>query len=195
MGEKRSEGRKQKHRDMNEKAKANLPLVNDGTSLEREMALQKRDQEMKNSHEREIRKLKDFHKRELQNALDGMKEEAPKMPFWKAIFRRKTDNLFIVYNHNLPVYCHLKKCPTRREGVNFGIEAITKDPETAFWYISKYFEEYGKYPFCFAKILWVKVDKRNRQGAIVKDFTWKYGDWEPHNMEDGVREIKKLMKS
>lgn len=192
MGEKRSEGRKQKQRKMNEKTTA--PLMTGAASLEQEMALQRRDQEIQNRHEKEIRKLQEFHKRELQNAIDGLSQVPPKVPLWKRLFRRKADSIFIVYNHNVPVYCHKKACPTSREGVNFGIEAVTRDAETAFFYISRYFEEYGKYPFCFAKLLWVKIDKRNRDGSIVKDFTWKYGEWEPQHLEEGVRQIKSLMR-
>ena len=176
MGENRSEGRKKKQREMNE----GKPLMVQPQNLEVEMELQRRDQEIKERYEKDLKKMREMHQRELQNALDGS-EVAPKKKGLLARIRarvRGDHELYIVYNHNQAVYCHMKECPTRRTGVNYGIEAVTRDLATAFDFVEAYFEEFGKYPWCHAKLLKVKIDGRTRAGAMVKDLTWKQGEWD-----------------
>ncbi len=177
MSDKRSEGRKQKHREMNE----GKPLMVQPQNLEIEMELQRRDQEIKERYEKDLRKMREMHQREMQNALDGSALHEPKKQgiFSRFFARFRGDHdIYIVYNHNQAVYCHMKECPTRRSGVNYGIEAVTRDIATAFDFVESYFDSYGKYPWCHAKLLKVRIDGRTRAGAVVTDLTWKQGDWD-----------------
>ena len=177
MSEKRSEGRKKKQREMNE----GKPLMVQPANLEIEMQMQRRDQEITERYEKDLRRMREMHQREMQNAIDGTKLHEPKKIglFARLKARWRGDHsIYIVYNHNQAVYCHLKKCPTRRSGVNYGIEAVTRDVSTAFDFVSSYFEKYGSYPWCHAKVLKIRIDGRTRAGAMVKDLTWQQGEWD-----------------
>ena len=57
------------------------------TNLEVEMELQRRDQEIKERYEKDLKKMREMHQRELQNALDGL-EAAPKKRGLLARIRR-----------------------------------------------------------------------------------------------------------
>tara|TARA_B100001287_G_scaffold276811_1_gene289635 strand:+ start:4070 stop:4645 length:576 start_codon:yes stop_codon:yes gene_type:complete len=177
MGENRSEGRKKKQREMAQ----NKPLMVQPQDLEIEMELQKRDQMIKNRYEKDIKSMREMHQREMQNALNGAaKYEPKKMGFFARLKARirGDESIYIVYNHNQAVYCHKKDCPTRRSGVDYGLEAVTRDIETAFDAIEEYFTKYGEYPWCHAKLLKVKIDGRTRHGVQVGDLTWKHGEWD-----------------
>ena len=61
MGDKRSEGRKQKHREMNE----GKPLMVEPQNLEIEMELQRRDQAIKDRYEKDLRHQREMHQKSI----------------------------------------------------------------------------------------------------------------------------------
>ena len=100
MSDKRSEGRKQKHRDMNE----GKPLLVEPQNLEIEMELQRRDQAIKDRYEKDLRSMREMHQREMQNALDGIALHEPKKRglFSRFMARLRGDHdIYIVYNLSL----------------------------------------------------------------------------------------------
>jgi hypothetical protein len=143
--------------------------------LEWDMAMQRAGQVITDRYEKEIKKQANNHRKEMQNFLDGQKSFVK--PRWiDKLFGRYKD-LYLVYNHMVPVFCHKSKCPTKGEGVNWGIEALTLDLDVALGYIDEYFETY---PHCgSAKLLHIQIDRRtNRTGQVVSDHTFLLKDWD-----------------
>ena len=149
------------------------PIVN----LEDEMAFQQATQAVADKYEAQIRKIKDHHAKEMQSLMMGLEVDLVSKPsLWSRITRRYKD-VFIVYNHNLPVWCPKKACPTRREGINWGIEAVTTDLGMALDYISDYFNRNQHNDYAHAKLLHLQVDRTRGNGAVVDELSWTWAHW------------------
>ena len=96
--------------------------------ITQDLYVQQQTQKVAERYERKMKQLQMFHDLEMENAISGGEEEMiiQKPSLWARLTRRFKD-VYIVFNHNMPVYCHKKDCPTRREGIRWGIEAITSD--------------------------------------------------------------------
>ena len=108
--------------------------------ITQDLYVQQQTQKVAERYERKMKQLQMFHDLEMENAITGGEEEMiiQKPSLWARLTRRFKD-VYIVFNHNMPVYCHKKDCPTRREGIRWGIEAITSDLGVAFDYMRTYF--------------------------------------------------------
>ena len=163
------------------------PLVN----LEDEMAFQQASQAVADRYEKQIRKLKESHAKEMQSLLMGS-ESFFKPSFISRLFGRYKD-IFIVFNHNIPVWCPKKACPTRREGINWGIEAVTTNLDTALNSISEYFERNSDNDWAHAKLLYLQVDRRRGSGAVVDELSWTWPLWRNSDHFDDKRKISAKM--
>ncbi len=166
-----------------------LPVVEEQKSHEMDlsidMMIQNATQVVTNRYEKEIKRLKRFHEKEMQTLIDGRKSFI-KPSFWSRFTRRFKD-IYILYNHRMPVYCHRSDCETAGSGVNWGIEYISTNLEEVMEATDEYFYEWRNYTdHVSMKILHLQVDRRSTKGAIVKDITLAYKDWNP--------ETKKLTK-
>lgn len=148
--------------------------------LETDMIVQKATQAVANRYEAEIKRLKRFHEKEMETLIKGRKSMF-KPSLWARITRRYKD-IYIVYNHRMPVYCHRKDCETATEGVNWGIEWIGTTIEGAMEAADEYFYEWRHHvSYASIKILHMQVDRRSTRGAVVKDITLKMKDWNPES--------------
>ena len=148
--------------------------------LETDMIVQKATQAVANRYEAEIKRLKRFHEKEMETLIKGRKSMI-KPSLWAKITRRYKD-IYIVYNHRMPVYCHRKDCETATEGVNWGIEWIGTTVEGAMEAADEYFYEWRNHVnYASIKILHMQVDRRSTRGAVVKDITLKMKDWNPES--------------
>jgi len=163
------------------------PLVN----LEDEMAFQQATQAVANRYEEQIRKLRESHAKEMQSLLMGS-ESFIKPSFMSRLLGRYKD-IFIVFNHNIPVWCPKKACPTRREGINWGIEAVTTNLDTALNSISEYFERNSDNDWAHAKLLHLQVDRRRGSGAVVDELSWTWPLWRNSDHFDDKRKISAKM--
>ena len=152
---------------------SSAPVVNLGD----EMAFQQATQIVADRYEEQIRRLKDHHAKEMQSLLMGMEVDLVSKPsLWSKITRRYKD-VFIVFNHNLPVWCPKKACPTRREGINWGIESVTTDLGMALDHISDYFSRNQENDYAHAKLLHLQVDRSRGNGAVVDELSWTWALW------------------
>jgi hypothetical protein len=164
--------KKEKKLEMIDEKKA--PNMN----LDIDMMIQNATQIVTNRYEGELKKQQRFHNKEMQTLINGRKSSF-KPSLWARLSRRYKD-IYIVYNHKMPVYCHRSDCETKGEGVNWGIEAITTDLESALGHADAYFEEWTGYNnYTSVKILHLQVDRRGRNGALVEDVTLNLRDWNP----------------
>ncbi len=166
----------------------------DGTLIKditQDLYLQQQTQKVTERYEKKIKQLQMFHDLEMENAITGGEEEQiiQKPSLWARLTGRFKD-VYIVFNHNMPVYCHKKDCPTRREGIRWGIEAITSDLGVAFDYMRTYFKKYGEFPQAFAKLLHIRMDRRKGSGAVVSDVSYSYDTWRNSDVYDDEKKIK-----
>ena len=185
-----SKSTKEKVREqMKEKGDQNGALMKDITQ---DLYVQQQTQKVAERYERKMKQLQMFHDLEMENAISGGEEEMiiQKPSLWARLTRRFKD-VYIVFNHNMPVYCHKKDCPTRREGIRWGIEAITSDLGVAFDYMRPYFTKYGEYPQAFAKMLHIRMDRRKGAGVVVSDVSYSYDTWRNSDAYDDEKKIKR----
>jgi hypothetical protein len=143
--------------------------------LEWDMAMQRAGQVITDRYEKEIKTKEKHHRKEMQNFLDGQKSFVK--PRWIDRLMGRYKDLYLVYNHLQPIYCHKSNCPTKSEGVNWGIEVLTLDLDVALGYIDEYFENYPNHGS--AKLLHIQIDRRtNRTGQVVSDHTFLLKDWD-----------------
>ena len=158
--------------------------------LEEEMRHQRATQHIAEKYDKEIRKMRAMHEREMNSIIQGMSEALTSKPsLWARLTGRYKD-IYIIFNHNLPVWCSKKSCPTRREGINFGIEAITTDLGVAFDALRHYFERGGDLDYAHAKLLHVQVDRRRCQCAVVEEMSWTWPLWRNSDHFDDMRKIR-----
>lgn len=187
-GSSSSRGRANKKRDMPQAE--NSPLIVD---LESEMAFQQATQAIADRYEKQIKQLREHHSKEMNSVLLGLSDELTAKPtLWARITGRYKD-IFIVFNHNTPVWCPKKECPTRREGINWGIEAVTIDLSVAFDHIRAYMERNADNPYAHAKLLHLQVDRRKGSGAVVDEMSWSWAMWRNSDHYDDQRRIKAKM--
>ena len=160
--------------------------------ITQDLYVQQQTQKVTERYERKMKQLQMFHDLEMENAISGGEEEMiiQKPSLWARLTRRFKD-VYIVFNHNMPVYCHKKDCPTRREGIRWGIEAITSDLGVAFDYMRTYFKKYGEYPQAFAKMLHIRMDRRKGAGVVVSDVSYSYDTWRNSDAYDDEKKIKR----
>jgi len=155
-------------------------------NLEIDLVIQRATQEVTDRYEGIMRKERDELHREMQNFTDGQKTFVK--PRLRDRFFGRIKDLYLVMNHRIPVYCPKSGCPIKGKGVNFGIEAITADLDTALGYIDAYFDKYPERGS--AKLIHMQVDRRShRTGAIVNDYTFLVGDWDPERRQHIRAEI------
>ena len=160
-----------------------LPVVEEqekphDIELETDFMIQRATQAVADRYEAQIKRLKRFHEKEMQTLIDGRKSSI-KPSLWARLTRRYKD-IYIVYNHRMPVYCHRRDCETATEGVNWGIEHIGTTIESAMEAADAYFYEWRNHSeHVSVKILHLQVDRRSTRGAVVQDITLKLKDWNP----------------
>ena len=93
---------------------------------------------MTDRYERMMLDKTNEHREEMKNFIEGQKYWV-KPSLWARITGRYKD-MYLVFNHLRPHHC--THCGTNQVGVNFGIEAMTLDLETALTYIDELFEKY-----------------------------------------------------
>ena len=144
--------------------------------LDFDLAMQRASQQITNEYEEKMRKTENLHRKEIQNYLDGQRTFVK--PRWIDRVRGRFKDLYLVYNHLQPVYCHRSDCTTKAEGVNWGIECLTLDLDVALGHIDEYmlnFPNRGS-----AKLLHIQIDRfKNRTGAVVSDVSYNFKDWDP----------------
>lgn len=200
MGERRKGTSSSRTRANN---KRELPQVDESApmvDLEAEMQFQAATQAVADRYEEQIRKLKKYHEKEMQSLLMGIDADLISKPsLWARLTRRYKD-IYVVFNHNLPVWCPKKACPTRREGINWGIEAVTTELNIAFDHISDYFNRNKDNDYAHAKLLHLQVDRKRGQGAVVDELSWTWALWRNSDHYHDKRKVSaktvdKLIKS
>tara|TARA_B100001939_G_scaffold347299_1_gene368477 strand:+ start:1446 stop:1964 length:519 start_codon:yes stop_codon:yes gene_type:complete len=127
--------------------------------IERDVQIQKLTQEIVEKYEKRISEMRAGFQQELTNVVSSMQNQKPKKKrFSFSLFGKKHDKVYIVYNHNSPVYCFKKDCPTRRSGFNHGIECVTFDLEIAHQKIDEYWQKNRKNPSAFIKLIEIEID-------------------------------------
>ncbi len=177
-------------------AKRDLPQAENSApivDLEAEMQFQQATQAVADRYEAQIAKLRDHHEKEMQSLLMGMEADLISKPsLWARLTGRYKD-IFIVFNHNLPVWCPKKACPTRREGINWGIEAVTTELNIAFDHISDYFNRNKDNDYAHAKLLHLQVDRRRGLGAVVDELSWTWALWRNSDHYQDKRKVSARM--
>ena len=132
------------------------PSVRD---IEGDVQIQRITQEIVEKYEKRISEMRSSFQQELSNVVGSLQNQKPKRrKFSFSLFGKKPSKLFIVYNHNSPVYCFKKSCPTRRTGFNHGIECVTFDLEIAHKKIDEYWAKNNKNPAAFIKLVEIEID-------------------------------------
>ena len=143
--------------------------------------------------QKEMQQQRELHIREMNSYMEGIADQLTSKPsLWARITGRYKD-IFIVYNHNIPIYCSKSECPTKRSGVNWGIEAVTTDLTVAFDALRNYFNRCGELPFAYAKILHLQVDRRKGLGAVVDEMSWTWGEFRNSDLYDDEKKITAKM--
>tara|TARA_B100001778_G_C18533355_1_gene604734 strand:- start:500 stop:1108 length:609 start_codon:yes stop_codon:yes gene_type:complete len=183
--------------------KRELPQVEESApmvDLEAEMQFQAATQAVADRYEEQIRKLREHHQKEMQSLLMGIDADLISKPsLWARLTGRYKD-IYVIFNHNLPVWCPKKACPTRREGINWGIEAVTTELNIAFDHISDYFNRNKDNDYAHAKLLHLQVDRKRGQGAVVDELSWTWALWRNSDHYHDKRKVSaktvdKLVKS
>jgi len=142
----------------------NQPSVRD---IEGDVHIQRITQAIVEKYEKRISDMRSSFQQELSNVVSSLQEQKPKrrkLSF--SLFGKKPSKLFIVYNHNSPVYCYKKSCPTRRTGFNHGIECVTFDLDVAQQKIDDYWKKNNMNAAAFIKL--VEIDIENGVGEPQK---------------------------
>ena len=153
------------------------PIVDLASDLER----QRLTQEVVEKYERRIAKMREDFQTELANVVHSLQESYGTKPKRRALFSfgKKHDKVYIVFNHNSPVYCYLKDCPTRRPGFRHGIECVTFDIEVAQSRIDEYWQKNRKNKAAWIKL--VEVDITDDIGIVEKEVKIEPGVWKENS--------------
>lgn len=132
------------------------PVVRD---IEGDVMIQRISQEIVEKYEKRISEMRSSFQQELSNVVTSLQnQQPPKKRFSLNLFGKTPEKVFIVYNHNSPVYCYKKECPTRRTGFNHGIECVTFDLDIAHQKIDEYWGKNRGNPAAFIKLIEIDVD-------------------------------------
>ena len=132
------------------------PVVRD---IESDVQIQRITQEIVEKYEKRITEMRTSFQQELTNVVSSLQaQQKPKRRFSFSLFGKKPKKVYIVYNHNSPVYCFKKSCPTRRAGFNHGIECVTFNLEIAKQKIDEYWEKNRINPSAFIKLVEIEID-------------------------------------
>jgi hypothetical protein len=160
------------------------PLGPISMHLDFDLALQRATQGITNEYEDKMRKTENLHRKEIQNFLDGQRTFVK--PRWIDRIRGRFKDLYLVYNHLQPIYCHRTDCTTKAEGVNWGIECLTLDLDVALGHIDEYLMNFPNRGS--AKLLHIQIDRfKNRTGVVVSDVSYNFKNWDV-NAKRFVRE-------
>lgn len=152
--------------------------------LAQDFMIQKATQRVTDTYERKLLAQQNNHRKEMENFIEGQKFWV-KPSLWARITGRYKD-MYMVWNHLRPHHC--TACGSNTIGVNFGIESLTLDLETALTHIDELFE---KYPNGRARLFHIQVDRRTRRsGQIVKDYTFLTADWDSEQRKYITEDIK-----
>lgn len=152
--------------------KEDEPSIDSDQVLDDDFRIQRATQMVTETYEKRMLAQENGHRKEMENFMEGQKFWV-KPSLWARITGRYKD-MYMIYNHLRPHHC--TACGTNHQGVNFGIEALTLDLDTALSYID---EMMDKYPGTKARLLHLQVDRRSRRtGQIVNDFTFLLADWD-----------------
>ena len=149
-----------------------LEPSNSEEALNYEFEIQRATQIVTDRYEKMLLDKTNEHQEEMKNFIEGQKYWV-KPSLWARITGRYKD-MYLVYNHLRAHHC--THCGANHVGVNFGIESMTLDLETALTHIDELFDKYegGK-----ARLLHIQVDRRSRRsGQIVNDYTFLTRDWD-----------------
>lgn len=149
-----------------------LEPSNSEEALNYQFEIQRATQIVTDRYEKMLLDKTNEHQEEMKNFIEGQKYWV-KPSLWARITGRYKD-MYLVYNHLRAHHC--THCGANHVGVNFGIESMTLDLETALTHIDEMFEKYqnGK-----ARLLHIQVDRRSRRsGQIVNDYTFLTRDWD-----------------
>ena len=121
--------------------------------------------------------MRSSFQQELANVVASMQNQAPaKKKFRFSLFGKTPGKIFIVYNHNSPVYCYKKGCPTRRTGFNHGIECVTFNLDIAHKKIDEYWDKNKGNPAAFIKLIEFDIDDEvgeSQKSVEIPFETWK----------------------
>jgi len=158
-------------RNQRKDAKEEPVKSNTDEVLQEDFYVQRATQNVTNRYEKLLLEQKNNHQKEMENFLEGQKYWV-KPSLWARITGRYKD-MYLVRNHMQPFHC--TDCGSNHHGVNFGIEALTLDLETALTHIDELLD---KYPTGKARLLHIQIDRRSRRhGQIVNDYTFLMKDW------------------
>ena len=150
------------------------PIVRD---IEGDVHIQRITQDIVESYEKRIAEMRSSFQQELANVVASMQNQAPaKKKFRFSLFGKTPDKIFIVYNHNSPVYCYKKGCPTRRTGFNHGIECVTFNLDIAHKKIDEYWDKNKGNPAAFIKLIEFDIDDEvgeSQKSVEIPFETWK----------------------
>lgn len=153
-------------------------------AIEENFYIQRATQQVTEQYERKILEERNRNRREMQNIVDGRKFWV-KPSLWDRI-RGRFKDMYIVFNHMRAFHC--TECGTNFHGLNYGIECMTLDLNTALSYIDECFE---KYPNTRVKLLHVQVDRRTRRtGQIVHDYNYLMKDWDAEQRRYITEDLK-----
>ena len=128
-------------------------------NIEADVQIQRITQEIVEKYEKRISEMRASFQQELTNVVSSLQNQQPKKKrFTFSLFGKKPTKVYIVYNHNSPVYCYKKDCPTRRTGFNHGIECVTFNLEIAKRKIDEYWEKNRINPSAFSKLIEIDID-------------------------------------
>lgn len=145
--------------------------------IERDVQIQKLTQEIVEKYEKRISEMRAGFQQELTNVVSSLQNQKPKKRrFSFSLFGKKHRKVYIVYNHNSPVYCFKKDCPTRRSGFNHGIECVTFNLEIAKQKIDEYWQKNRQNPSAFIKLIEIEID--NELGEPTQSVDLPLEIWE-----------------
>ena len=164
-------------------------------NLEWDMAIQRATQEINEHWEDRMKVMKDLHNHEMQNFTNGSRMSFSKPKFLDRLRGRYRDH-YILFNNKVPIFCEQKECSQRKNGVDFGVEAICLSREQALAAADAYWEErkmFNGYSFNSLSIVHFQVDRfGSRQGMVVRDITIDQREWNEENREKVKKELEKV---
>lgn len=127
--------------------------------IEGDVQIQRITQEIVEKYEKRISEMRASFQQELTNVVSSLQQQdKPRKRFSFSLFGKTPKKVFIVYNHNSPVYCFKKDCPTRRSGFNHGIECVTFNLDIAKQKIDEYWDKNRNNPSAFIKLIEIEID-------------------------------------
>jgi len=164
-------------------------------NLEWDMAIQRATQEINQHWENRIKKIKELHNHEMQNMVSGSRMSFSKPRLIDRLRGRYRDH-YILFNNKIPVFCERKECSQRKNGVDYGVEAICLSREHALEAAEAYWaerKEYNGYSFNSLSIIHFQVDRfGSRQAMVVRNITIDQREWNDEKRSKVKKELDKV---